>query len=232
MLARLWNTRTKYCLLFNPVSDDDTKDVQSKLNGHELTTRGMFGSLSSPDRNDGVQHAGAPSVDETSADHPGVVLSRGLKSCTDDCPSSANPDCLDTAITVTKGTTNKTSHEGTKIVNGNDASLKKGVINNGGACDGICVTEFHDVVVVVWCGIDTAHHTLIITEEENRQGGDTIDGNEKLSLLEFVDHIGSRDEIHGSDRWQGLSSAGGNNVIQREDGRLKTSQALGQRPEV
>lgn len=61
------------------------------------------------------------------------------------------------------------------------------------------MTELHGVVVVVDCTIDTTHHTLIITEEEDGETSNTIDGDEKLTLLEFVDHIGPGDDIHGSD---------------------------------
>jgi hypothetical protein len=61
------------------------------------------------------------------------------------------------------------------------------------------VTEFHGFFVVVWCGVDTAHHTLIITEEEDGQASNTIDGNEKATLLQLVDDIGSWDEIHGGE---------------------------------
>ncbi len=61
------------------------------------------------------------------------------------------------------------------------------------------MTEFHGFFVVVWCGVDTAHHTLIITEEEDGQASNTIDGNEKATLLQLVDDIGSWDEIHGGE---------------------------------
>ena len=182
--------------LFDPVCDNDTEDVQGELNSYELTTGGMLGSLGSPDGNDGVEHSSPPSVDETGEDHPGVVLSRSLKTGTNDGPTSSKSNRLDTSISITEGTTDKTAHESAEIINGDNAALKKGVINDWSAGYRISVAELHGVVIVVWRRVDTSHHTLIITEEEDGQGGDTVDGNEKASLLQFVDHIGSWNEIH------------------------------------
>lgn len=59
------------------------------------------------------------------------------------------------------------------------------------------MAEFHRVVVIIIGIVDTAHHTLIITEEEDGETGDTIDGNEKTSLLQLVDDIGPGNEVHG-----------------------------------
>ena len=64
--------------LFNPIGNNDTEDVERKLNGDELSTGGVLGSLSGPDWNNGVKHSRAPSIDETSADHPSVILGRCL----------------------------------------------------------------------------------------------------------------------------------------------------------
>ena len=61
------------------------------------------------------------------------------------------------------------------------------------------MAEFHSSLVVVDRGIDTSHHTLIITEEEDGQAGNTIDGDEKTTLLQLVDDIGTRDSVHGGD---------------------------------
>ena len=62
-------------LLFNPVSDNDTKNVKSEFNGHELATGFVLSSLGSPDWNNSIEHPCAPPIDETGADHPIMVLS-------------------------------------------------------------------------------------------------------------------------------------------------------------
>jgi len=58
------------------------------------------------------------------------------------------------------------------------------------------MAEFHNIVIIIWCCIHSAHHPLIIPEEEDRQGGNAIDGNKETSLFQLVDDIGSWDEIH------------------------------------
>lgn len=186
-------------LLFDPVSNDDTKDVQREFDSDELSTGFVLGSLGSPDWNNSVEHSCTPSVDETGANHPSVVLSRCLESSTDDSPASSESDGLDTAITVTEPTTNETADESTEIVDGNNTTLEKGVVDDGGTCLGIRMTEFHSGVVVVNCTIDTTHHTLIISEEEDGETSNTVDGDEKFTLLKFVDHIGPGNDIHDGD---------------------------------
>ncbi len=61
------------------------------------------------------------------------------------------------------------------------------------------MTEFHRIMVVADGVVDTAHHTLIITEEEDGQRSDTVDRNQKTTLLQFVNDIVFRDAIHGED---------------------------------
>ncbi len=61
------------------------------------------------------------------------------------------------------------------------------------------MTEFHGIFVVVRSSIDSSHHTLIITEEENGQSGNAIDRNQEAPFLQPVDDIGPRNEIHGGD---------------------------------
>ena len=60
------------------------------------------------------------------------------------------------------------------------------------------MAEVHVVFVVIPGAVDTTHHTLVITEEENGQASDTIDGYEKAALLKLVNDIMPRYEIHGS----------------------------------
>ena len=64
--------------LFNPVCCHHTKDVQGELNGDELTTRCVTGSLGGPDRCDCVQDTCANTVQSTGAEHPVGILSRAL----------------------------------------------------------------------------------------------------------------------------------------------------------
>jgi len=135
-------------------------------------------------------------IREHTADHPDVVLSRSLKSSTNNGPASTKRDCLDSAISITERATDKTSHKSTEIVDGDNATLKQSVVDDWGAVF-VCVAEFHGFLIIVWCRVDTTHHTLIITEKEDGQAGNTIDGNEKAALLKPVDHIRSWDQIHG-----------------------------------
>jgi hypothetical protein len=185
--------------LFNPIGDDYTEDVQSEFNGDKLSAGRVLSRFGGPDRDDGVQYTSTPTVDETSANHPGVILSRSLKRSTNDGPPSSQSDRLDTTISITERTADETAHERTEIVDGDNPALKERVVDNRSLRDGICVAEFHDIVVVVWCRVDTTHHSLVITKEEDRQASDTIDGCEERFLLQTVDHIGSGNKIHGSD---------------------------------
>lgn len=182
--------------LFDPVSNNDTKDVQRKFDGDELSTGFMLGSLGGPDWNNSVENSCTPPIDKTGADHPSVVLSRSLKSSTENGPASSESNCLDTAITITEPPTNETAHESTEIVDGNNTTLEKGVIDEWGTCFGVGVTEFHGSVVVVDCTVDTTHHTLIISEEENGETSNTVDGDKKFTLLKLVDDIGPRNDVH------------------------------------
>ena len=61
------------------------------------------------------------------------------------------------------------------------------------------MTELHSRMIVIQRTIDTTHHTLVITEEEDGETSNAIDSNEKATLLESVDHIGPGNEIHGGD---------------------------------
>lgn len=59
------------------------------------------------------------------------------------------------------------------------------------------MTEVHVMVVVILGAVNTTHHTLIVTEEEDGKCSDTVDSYEKAALLKLVDHIGSGNKIHG-----------------------------------
>lgn len=58
------------------------------------------------------------------------------------------------------------------------------------------MTEFHGFLVVIQRTIDATHHALIISEEEDGETSDTIDGCKKAALLKLVDHIGPGNDIH------------------------------------
>ena len=126
-----------------------------------------------------------------------MILSRSLESGSDDSPTSSKTDCLDTAITVTKPTTNETADESTEIINGDNAALEESIVDNRGARYRVWVTELHSFLIVIHRTVDTTHHTLVITEEENGETGNAIDSNKKTTLLQFVDHIGPWNDIHG-----------------------------------
>jgi hypothetical protein len=96
-----------------------------------------------------------------------------------------------------------------------DSTLEKRVINDRRAVKA-GMTELHRIMVVADGVIDTAHHTLVITEEEDGQRSDTIDRNEKTTLLQLVDDIPSRDAIHGEDCAMALE------VVYRSEGSKKS----------
>ena len=91
-----------------------------------------------------------------------------------------------------------------------DASLEKGVSDDGSASNRIGVTKFHGCVVVVGGVVDTSHHSLIITEEEDTETGHAIDGDQQTSLLEPVDDIGFWNDVH--------SDGGGDSVTKARCG--------------
>ncbi len=51
------------------------------------------------------------------------------------------------------------------------------------------MAEFHGLLIVIGCTVDTTHHTLIITEEEDGQAGNTVDSNEQTTLLKLVHYV-------------------------------------------
>ena len=150
----------------------------------------MLGSLGSPDRYDSVEHASAPSIDETSADHPNMILSCGLKASANHCPPSSKCDGLNTSVAITEPTANKTAHKSTKIVDRDNTTLQKSVVDNRSSSHRIRMSKFHGILIIVDGTIDTTHHALIISEKEDGQASDAIDGSEKTTLLQLVDDIG------------------------------------------
>lgn len=61
------------------------------------------------------------------------------------------------------------------------------------------MAKVHVVLIIVPGAVDTTHHTLVITEEEDGEGSDTVDGDEKTALLKLVHHVVLGNEIHGAE---------------------------------
>lgn len=145
--------------IFEPISNDDTKDVEGEFDSDELTSGCVVGGFGSPDRNDGVEDTSSPAVDETGKNHPGVVHGRALEGSADDSPESSECDCLDTSIFITKPTTNETTDKRSDVIDTNDSSLKKGVVDDWSALltriVRTFVAEFHDSLIVILGVVDT-----------------------------------------------------------------------------
>ena len=178
-----------------PVCNYHTSNVQCEFNGDELPSRGVLGRFGGPDGNDGVEHASTPAVDQTSydmsdqvldnskglgltADHPGSVHGRSLERSTDDGPESTETNRLDTTISVAEGTSDETSHEGAEIVDRNDSTLQQWVVDYRRAVKTL-VAKLHHRLVIIRGIVHASHHTLIITEKENRQASNTVDAEEQ-----------------------------------------------------
>ena len=58
------------------------------------------------------------------------------------------------------------------------------------------MAKAHGGLIVVHGVVHTAHQALIITEEENTERGNAVDGNEQAPLLVLVYHIGAGDGVH------------------------------------
>ena len=53
-------------LLSKPICYHNSKDVEREFNGYELAPGLVLGRLGSPNRNDGIENSGAPTVNESS----------------------------------------------------------------------------------------------------------------------------------------------------------------------
>ena len=65
------------------------------------------------------------------------------------------------------------------------------------------MTKLHCSLVVVYSRIDTTHHSLVVTEEEDGEPGNAIDCNQKTTLLQLMNHIIARDSIHDGVQFKG-----------------------------
>ena len=67
-------TLVEAAAVLEPVRHHYTKNIQGELNSDELPSRFVFGGFGSPDWNNGVKDTSTPAVDQTSKDHPDMVL--------------------------------------------------------------------------------------------------------------------------------------------------------------
>ena len=134
-------------------------------------------------RNDSIEDTSTPTIDQASANHPLLVLGRSLQASTNDSNAGAHTNSLDTSEAITNGATNQTADESTKVVDRDDPALKDGVRDNH-APVWSSMAESHERVVVV-CGVNTAHHTLIITEEQDTETCDAVDSLMLLVELRY-----------------------------------------------
>lgn len=106
--------------VFDPVSDDNTENIEGELNGDELPAGCVAGGFGGPDRGDGVQDAGSDTVQDTGAKHPLGVLGRALESGSSDSPNGGYGDGLNTTISIAKPASEESAEEGAgKIVHRN-----------------------------------------------------------------------------------------------------------------
>ena len=113
------------------VCHHNAKDIQCELNGYELPSRSMFGCLCSIDWHDGVQDASANAIDKARAYHPFSILRRALESCTQDGPDGSKRYSPDAALLITEPPTKQRTHESAEVVDGDNSSLQKGVVDDG-----------------------------------------------------------------------------------------------------
>lgn len=102
--------------ILKPVGDNHTEDVEREFNRDELTARGMFSSLGSPDWNNGIENAGTPAIDQTRADHPLMIHGGALQGGANSRYCCPNEDSLDTSVTVANGSTDQAANEGPEII--------------------------------------------------------------------------------------------------------------------
>lgn len=124
-----------------------------------------------------------------------MVHSRALQRGPEDGPHSADGDSLDAAELVADPAAEQAAAQGAQVVDRNDAALQERVGDDGLVGHRVDVAETHEVDVVLGV-VDAAHHALVIAEEEDGQGGDAVDGDEQLPLLEEVGDIEAGETLH------------------------------------
>lgn len=111
--------RTEKSVLFDPIGNYNTKDIESEFDSDKLSSRSMTGSLRCPHWCYRIQNAGPDTIQYTSceylvkevmeqgltrrtAKHPIGILGGTLKSGTSNCPYRGNGYGQDTPISVTE----------------------------------------------------------------------------------------------------------------------------------
>ncbi len=122
----------------------------------------MFSRLRRVDGYDRVEYPGPPTVDESRADHPSVILSTALKTRSEYTPSSTESDGPNSSNFLTDQSPGESTHECPEVVDTDDTALTKGVgdVRCRLTVDDRGITEFHDLNVIRSV-VDTAHHPPI-----------------------------------------------------------------------
>lgn len=76
-----------------------------------------------------------------------------------------------------------------------NASLQQTLVHLDKAFLLIPVAEAHELCIMA-SGVHTAHDTLIISKEKDRQAGDGVDGNQQGALLQPIGDIVLGNKIH------------------------------------
>lgn len=207
---------------FQPVGDDDAKDVEGKLECDKLAARGVGGRLGGPDGGDGVEDAGADAVEDARAEHPVCVLRGGLQGGGEDAPDAGEADGGDAAVAVAHPAAEEAAGEGAGEVvdcdlcdvlvklsvlavaekgRTHNSTLQQRLVYNDDALFLIPVPEAHNLGVVAG-GVDAAHEALVVAKEEDGEAGDEADGVEEGALVERVGDVvlahESLEVLHGA----------------------------------
>lgn len=129
------------------------------------------------------------------ADHPIGILCRSLEAGSNNGPDRAKEDDLNSAYPLCNPSSPKTTNETTQIVNRilvgvsqsltgvfdctHDSTLEYSSISNHLSRAGLNMSEVHFPDGIVNGNVDASHHALIITEKENGQAAEGIDGNKQ-----------------------------------------------------
>lgn len=117
-----------------------------------------------------------------------MILRRTLQTRPKNAPRSTQSNRLDTSNLLAYPTSSQCTDQSPQIIHRNNPPLQQTIRYDrsvGRAIDSLNMTESHELDVVFGV-IDTAHHALIIAEEEDGETGYAIDCNEKLAFLQRV----------------------------------------------
>ena len=88
-------------LQLKPVSDDNAKNVESKLKSDKLATRSVCCGFRGPYWGDGIEDTSADTVEHTRAKHPIGILSGRLKGSSKNAPDASETNRGNATITIT-----------------------------------------------------------------------------------------------------------------------------------